>query len=154
MNNSLLSQIAALDKLSPQELEERWRQLTGKEPPAYNRRFLIKRLTYRLQELKYGGLSEGAKQQLEIIAGEIGWNGNAPLASKNSSGKRTDLPVVGTRLIREWNGKRYEVTVLPRGFEFEGKPYRSLTAITKAITGTHWNGRAFFGLRSPVKEEN
>jgi hypothetical protein len=57
------------------------------------------------------------------------------------------MPVVGTRLIRDWNDRRYEVTVTYGGFEFEGRRYRSLSAIAKVITGTHWNGRAFFGLK-------
>jgi hypothetical protein len=55
--------------------------------------------------------------------------------------------------VREWNGRRYEVTVASGGFVFEGRRYRSLTAITKAITGTHWNGRAFFGLRNGARKE-
>jgi len=55
--------------------------------------------------------------------------------------------VADTRLVREWNGNRYEVTVVHGGFEFQGRRYRSLSAITKAITGTHWNGPGFFGLR-------
>ena len=55
--------------------------------------------------------------------------------------------------MREWNGRRCEVTVASGGFVFEGRRYRSLTAITKVITGTHWNGRAFFGLRSGAPKE-
>ena len=65
--------------------------------------------------------------------------------------KKKGMPVVGTRLIREWNGGRYEVIVVRDGFEFEGQKFRSLTAITKVITGTHWNGPAFFGLRQNGK---
>jgi hypothetical protein len=57
------------------------------------------------------------------------------------------MPVVGTRLVREWRGERHEVTVVPGGFEYLGRLYRSLTAIAKVITGQHWNGRLFFGLR-------
>jgi hypothetical protein len=55
--------------------------------------------------------------------------------------------MIGTRLVRDWNGQRYDVLVTHDGFEFEGRPYKSLTAIAKAITGTHWNGPHFFGLR-------
>ena len=58
---------------------------------------------------------------------------------------------IGTRLVREWQGDRYEVTVVKGGFEFEGRKYRSLTAITKVITGTHWNGFLFFGLQKRAK---
>ncbi len=57
-------------------------------------------------------------------------------------------PLAGTRLLREWRGVEHAVTVLPDGFEWEGRPYRSLSAIARAITGTRWNGWAFFGLKS------
>ena len=55
--------------------------------------------------------------------------------------------MVGTKLVRDWKEKTYEVTVVHGGFEFEGRRYKSLTAIAEAITGSHWNGRAFFGLK-------
>ncbi|MEI7834470.1 MAG: DUF2924 domain-containing protein, partial [bacterium] len=58
----------------------------------------------------------------------------------------------GTRLVREWQGKTYPVLVTPRGYEMDGLPYGSLTAVAKAITGQHWNGWAFFGLRPQGKE--
>jgi hypothetical protein len=149
MSQSVLKQIAALGELTPSQLEERWRSLFGTPPPAYHRRFLLKRLAYRIQELVYGGLSEEAKARMADIAPEAGLDEDASIAGRGGRPKRKqELPVAGTRLVREWNGRRCEVTVMARGFEFEGKPYRSLTAITKAITGTHWNGRSFFGLRS------
>ena len=149
MSDSTLKQIAQLGRLSPSQLEDRWRSLFGKAPPAYHRRFLIKRLAYRVQELVYGGLSKEAKARMADIAQEAGLDEDASVAGRGGKPKRRqELPVAGTRLVREWNGRRCEVTVVAGGFEFEGKPYRSLTAITKAITGTHWNGRAFFGLRS------
>ena len=142
----VLKQIALLPNLSYDELKDRWRALYGTEPPAYNKPFLIKRLAYRIQELAYGGLSDATKERLEQIAKEYGLDKMASI--NRSTPKKKGMPVIGTRLIREWNGKRYEATVVPKGFEFEGKTYRSLTAITKVITGTHWNGPAFFGLRS------
>jgi hypothetical protein len=155
MSQSVLKQIAQLGRLSLPQLEERWRSLFGKAPPAYHRRFLIKRLAYRIQELVYGGLSEEAKARMADIAQEAGLDEDASITGRGGRPKRKqELPVAGTRLVREWNGGRYEVTVAAGGFEFEGKPYRSLTAITKAITGTHWNGRAFFGLRPPGNGRN
>jgi len=155
MSDSTLKQIAQLGKLTPPQLEDRWRALFGKAPPAYHRRFLIKRLGYRLQELAHGGLSEEAKAQMAEIAQEAGLDEEASIRGKGGTPRRRqELPVAGTRLVREWNGRRCEVTVVGGGFEFEGRPYRSLTAITKAITGTHWNGRAFFGLRPPGNGRN
>jgi hypothetical protein len=55
--------------------------------------------------------------------------------------------VPGTRLLREWQGRTHQVTAMPRGFEYGGKTYRSLTAIARHITGTAWSGPLFFGLR-------
>lgn len=143
--NTILKHIAQLPRLSFGELQERWRALFGSEPPAYNKTFLVKRLAHRIQELAYGGLSESAKARIQEIERE---NGDTELtAFDRSAPRKKGMPVIGTRLVREWNGGRYEVTVVHDGFEFQGRTYRSLTAISKAITGTHWNGPAFFGLR-------
>ena len=150
MSDSILKQIAELGRLSARDLQDRWRELYGSEPPGYNRTFLTKRLAYRLQELAHGGLSDTIRSQMAGILREAKLNEDGATGGNGRQGKRArDLPTAGTRLVREWNGKRYEVTVLVKGFEFEGRRYRSLTAITKAITGTHWNGRAFFGMRPP-----
>ena len=58
------------------------------------------------------------------------------------------MPIAGTRLLREWQGVEHTVTVLAEGYEWQGRPYRSLSAIARAITGTRWNGLVFFGLKS------
>jgi len=136
-DQSVLKQVMELPTLGFAELKARWVELYGTEPPAYNRAHLVKRLAYRIQELAYGGLSEGARERLEGL-GE----------TRRPSRPRRDLPVAGTLLVREWQGRRYEVTVTRGGFEYKGRPYRSLSAIAKAITGTQWNGKAFFGFRS------
>jgi hypothetical protein len=154
VSDSTLRQITQLSKLSFSELQERWRSLFGSEPPAYHRRFLVKRLAYRIQELAYGGLPETTRAQMADILRDAGLDEQASIPGRGRTQKRpNDLPLAGTRLVREWNGRRYEVTVASGGFVFEGRRYRSLTAITKAITGTHWNGRAFFGLRNGGRKE-
>jgi len=142
---TLLRQIAQIQKLPLEALRERWRMLFGAEPPAYSRSFMARRLIYRLQEIQHGGLSHEANERIRDIAAQhhLDEMGTPPRRTSHRQG----TPVIGTRLIREWNGGRYEVTVVPGGFEFDGRTYRSLTAITKVITGTHWNGPAFFGLR-------
>jgi len=146
---AVLRQIAELQCLPMSELSERWRVLMGTDPPAYNRSFLLKRLIYRVQELAYRGLPMSAYQEMERALTEAGYDGlGATISSAQRQGtQKAGLPVVGTRLVREWNGRRYEVLTTREGFEFEGRPYKSLTAITKVITGTHWNGPRFFGLR-------
>jgi hypothetical protein len=61
--------------------------------------------------------------------------------------RESRTPVVGTRLVREWNGIEHTVTVKRDGFEFDGRLYKSLSAIARGITGTQWNGWRFFGIR-------
>ena len=143
MTMSVAAQVAALPGKPTGELKDMWRELYGTEPPPYNRPFLVKRLAYRVQELAYGGLSPQTLARLDALADE---------EEERVSGKRrprkTDRPITGTRLIREWQGVEHQVTVLTDGFECQGRKYRSLSAIARAITGTRWNGPLFFGLRS------
>jgi hypothetical protein len=148
MSDSVLKQVTNLKHLAYDELKALYVTLHGKEPPAYNRDFIVKRLAYRIQEIAYGGLSEEAHRKMDDVLKRHGYNDNAmpARASRRSAGRPKNLPVIGSKLVRDWNGRRCEVTALHDGFEFEGRKYRSLSAIAKAITGTHWNGRAFFGL--------
>ena len=148
MARSTLKQIADLNSLTTEELQDRWRDLVGNDPPRYNRDFLVKRLAYRIQELAHGGLPEEARERMHGLLAQAGYDdiGGVPGRDRRQRA-RPDLPIGGTRLVREWNGQRHEVTVVAGGFEFQGRRYRSLTAVTKVITGSHWNGPAFFGLR-------
>ena len=150
MTDSVTRQIAGLHNLTHDELRSLWTTLHGTQPPAYNRAHLVKRLAYRIQELVYGGLSDEAKAKMAAILDNSGLDDNAgePRIKRRRSAARKDGPVAGTRIVREWNGREYEVTCVHGGYAYDGQLYRSLTAITKAITGTHWNGRAFFGLKS------
>lgn len=150
MTDSVIAQIAGLKALDHNGLCSLWRTLYGKEPPAYNRSFLISRLAHRIQELTYEGLSAETKSKMRDVLKSSGFN---DLGGRSGKGKtngkrdnRSDSPVAGTRLIRDWNGHRYEVITVPGGFEYDGRLYRSLSAIAKAITGTHWNGKLFFGI--------
>lgn len=146
-NDSVLKQIVDLDNLSHDELCKLWRTLFGKDPGASNRLYLIKRLAYRIQEIAYGGLSQEAPAKMDAVLKRHGFDENGmPAAGSGRAKRRKDMPIIGSKLVREWNGRRYEVTTLRDGFEFDGRKYRSLSAIAKVITGTHWNGRAFFGL--------
>ena len=148
MSDSVLRQVADLQNLTYEQLKELWRTLNGGEPPAYNRQYITKRLAYRIQEIAYGGLSDDAHEKMGAALKRHGYNEDgmpARTGDRRVSSSR-NLPVIGSKIVREWNGRRYEVIALRDGFEFEGRKYRSLTAIVKAITGTHWNGRKFFGV--------
>jgi hypothetical protein len=141
MTTPILKQIAELHDLDHGQLKDRWREYFGAEPPGYRRGFLIKALAYRIQELTYGGLPQEVREELGARI-----NGDAP-NGKRRNGLSDDRPVAGTRLIREWQGIEHHVTVMTDGFEYEGRKYKSLSAIARAITGTRWNGPLFFGLR-------
>ncbi len=149
---SVLRQLATLNTMTLEQLRQKWLDLYGSDPPPYKRQFLIKRLAYRIQELFYGGLSEGAKTRLMQIA-----QGD-PVArvdrrvSDNPQGKSDILP--GTRFVRIWKDRRYEVLAQENGFEYDGRIFRSLSAVTRAITGTRWNGRLFFGLKKSNANHN
>ena len=148
---SVVKQVMDLQNMPFSDLKAKYRELFGKEPPAANRKQVIARLAYRIQEIAYGGLSEETKEKLERIYEEHG----DPRKGKRERRKREKqgIPVPGTRLIRDWQGDRYEVTVLHEGFEYDGTVYRSLSAVTKAITGAHWSGPNFFGLRRNGKAD-
>ncbi len=143
MSDSVLAQLAALPGKSTPELKQLWRELYDREPPPYSKPFLIKRLAYRIQELSYGGLSARAEAKLGALIEEedLRAKGKQPV-------RRGDRPIAGTRLIREWKGVEHTVTVLDEGFEYQGRRYRSLSAIARAITGTRWNGWMFFALKN------
>ena len=144
MGRSMVAQVAELEGMTLDQLREKWNALYNTAPPVTSsRQQLVGRLAYRLQELVYGGLSEETKAKLESL-------GRVAMGKRES--RNPDQPVPGTKLIREWQGERKEVTVLESGFEFAGKTYRSLSAIATEITGTKWNGPDFFGLRRRVPE--
>ena len=143
MTMSVAAQVAALPGKPTNELKALWRALYGTEPPPYNKAFLVKRLAYRVQELAYGGLSPQTGARLEALADE-----EEERVTGKVRTRKIDRPIAGTRLVREWKGVEHHVTVLADGFEYQGRKYRSLSAIARAITGTRWNGPLFWGLRN------
>jgi hypothetical protein len=143
MSDSVLAQLAALKSAPVAALNEKWRELFDREPPPYNRRFLESRLAYRIQELAYGGLKPETVERLRALAEDL--DGGDPARRRRPA---QDRPIAGTRLIREWQGVEHCVTVRNDDFEYSGRPYRSLSAVARAITGTRWNGLVFFGLKN------
>jgi hypothetical protein len=99
-------------------------------------------LAYRIQELSLGGLKPETIRRLERLGEELDGGDR-----KKSRIRADTIPIAGTRLIREWQGVEHVVTVTADGFEWQGRPYKSLSAIARAITGTRWNGLIFFGLK-------
>jgi hypothetical protein len=144
MSDTVLARLAALKTTPTPDLKEQWRELFGKEPPPYNRRFLESRLAYRIQELAYGGLKPETIERLKAIAEDL--DGGGSRTSRRRSAQ--DRPIAGTRLIREHQGVEHCVTVRSDDYEYQGRPYKSLSAVARAITGTQWNGLVFFGLKN------
>lgn len=143
MTDTVLARLSALKTMPITELKQQWRDLFEREPPVFNGRYLESRLAYRIQELTYGGLAPETVARLEALGEQ--------LTNAKRTGKRPDedrRPIAGTRLIREWNGVEHCVTVRDHDYEYQGRPYRSLSAVARAIAGSRWNGWVFFGLRN------
>ena len=148
MNDPVLARLVALKTTPTPQLKEQWRQLFEGEPPAFNRRYLESRLAYRIQELAYGGLKPDTVRRLEKLGEELD-GGRVDVRKRPAN----DRPISGTRLIRDYQGVEHCVTVRDNDFEYQGRPYKSLSAIARAITGTQWNGVKFFGLRSSGRKQ-
>ena len=142
MTDTIITKLAALKDTPTADLRTLWTKLFESEPPKQNRRFLESRLAYRIQELEYGGLKPATIEHLKTLG--AGLNGGTV---KQRRIRVDQHPIAGTRLIREYQGVEQCAPVTDVGFEYQGRPFKSLSAIARAITGTRWNGWVFFGLR-------
>ena len=141
-NTQVLARLAALKARTVGELKTEWQALIGTPAPNNSRSFLEQRIAYRIQELTWGGLAKPAARLLDALAGEV--EGKKVRQSVISDPRN---PVIGTRLVREWDGAEHVITVMTDGFDWQGRRYKSLSAVARDITGTRWNGYRFFGLR-------
>jgi len=146
-DRSVLARLAALKHMTVKELKDEWQALFGEAAPNNSRIFLEIRLGYRIQELTYGGPDRETRRMLDLLADEV-----EGLSTRKSQIADPRNPVAGTRLVREWDGVAHTVTVLKDGFDWQGRKFRSLSAIAREITGTRWNGWRFFGLRERKQE--
>jgi len=144
--STLDSDITVLPALSAHELRASWRALRCGNPTApSSRHLMIREIAYKMQERAHGGLAPAIKRRLRALAEEIGANGAGALAPAL-------LLKPGTRLLREWGGKTHTVIVLDDGFEYGSERHQSLTQIARRITGSHWSGPRFFGLRKAAAQ--
>jgi Protein of unknown function (DUF2924) len=131
-----------LDRIRSLNLEElrlEWRRLYHSDAPRISRELLVLGLGYRLQEMEHGGLRKATRRKLQTIAKALRTTGRVAATPS------LDLKP-GARLLREWRGRTYTITVSEDGFEYTGTSYPSLTKIANKITGGHWSGPRFFGL--------
>jgi len=134
--------IAELDSLSREKLCARYEELYGQSvPKGMSRSLLMRLMAYRIQEIAAGGPNIALNRRLAKLAAEFESRGAISVAPRAHTKP-------GTRLIREWRGETYAVTVTDEGFRYRDKSYRSLSVIAREITGTRWSGPAFFGLKS------
>jgi DUF2924 family protein len=132
--------LEALSDLTPDELRKEWRRLYRSQPPRLSRDLLVRAVAYRIQELRYGGLSKAIRRKLTALQAR---DSGAEVVVEGAQRIR-----VGARLLREWNGRTHTVTVEEQGFTYAGRSYQSLSAIAREITGARWSGPRFFGLIS------
>lgn len=136
------ARVNELPDMRYRELSALWSHTMDGQRPV-NRRAIETRLAYRLQELAFGGLKPASLQRLIKIGEEL--DGGDPQRRRT---RVDDRPVVGTQLVREWEGVDHVVTVKLDSYEYEGRRYKSLSRVARAITGSSWNGWAFFGLKA------
>ncbi len=136
-SNRLGADLAALETMSPAQLQQRWLAIAREPPPSVPSALLRRLLAQRLQERRHGVLPVMVVRELERMA--QGPSLPAPAVQRPAL-------THGTRLIREWNGRTISVEVVEEGFAWDGRTWRSLSEIAKAVTGAHWSGPRFFGL--------
>jgi hypothetical protein len=159
MDNAVLMEIEKLRRASLAALREKFREVFQEEARSRHREHLFRRIAWRLQALAEGDLTERARRRAQEIAQDADLRKVAPrdfftiegatvqtTRADNRREQDNRLPLPGALLRREWKGRTILVEVLAKGFRYENQPYSSLSAIAVAVTGTRWNGLAFFGL--------
>jgi hypothetical protein len=155
---------AALKKMTVTELRRKYAEVFGEPTRSHHREFLVRRIAWRLQAQEEGDISERARKRASEIANDADLRTRPPDTEHEPAGPVVTgrirlaphddrLPLPGALLTREYRGRRIDVRVLPKGFEYEGEVYRSLTAVAKAVTGSHWNGHLFFNLKPPRRAD-
>ncbi|MBN2069584.1 MAG: DUF2924 domain-containing protein [Opitutales bacterium] len=164
MSPNARMQIDALEDLTVGELKDRYETLFGDTTRSRNKDFLRKRLSWRIQAIEEGALSDRARARAESIANDADLRIRAPrrvstkvneaisVVTPKGSIRDERLPLPGTMLKRNYKGQMIRALILENGFECQGEVYDSLSALVTRITGTRWNGFKFFGLT--CKEKN
>jgi len=139
--------LASLESSPIKVLKLQWRSLYQSEPPhRVSRELLTRAVAYRIQEQARGGLKPSTRRLLVRL-------GNDARGGQPPKFEPTAPASAGMVLVRDWHGVAHEVRVLDQGVLYKRKRYGSLTEVAKLITGAHWNGPRFFGLRSKRGQE-
>lgn len=158
MELNVSKEVARLQKMTCGELREQFASVTGETTNAKNRKWLIRRIVWRMQANVEGGLSADAINRIRKLADGADLRVTSPATRRLSSdaAKRTrvvptgvptsTMPIPGTLITRTYKGRELRVRVTQQGFEFEGELFGSLSAVAKHVTGSHWSGNRFFKL--------
>ena len=138
---SLEADLTDLAAMSPAQLRSAWRETFRQPPPDMSPELLARAIAWRLQERRHGGLPASVRREVARLAERLRRGG--AVATPNDISLKP-----GTRLVRSWHGRTVNVLVTEHGFEFDGRQYRSLSQISGEVTGTHWSGPRFFGLKA------
>jgi Protein of unknown function (DUF2924) len=166
VDTAVLIEVENLRRANVASLLEKYRRVFGEETRSRHREHLFRKIAWRLQARAEGGLSERAIKRAQDIADDADLRKVAPKnfftlghqQIETTPGERSHvnhdrrMPMPGTLLKRTWNSRTILVEVLAKGFRYEGRPYSSLSAIAVKVTGTRWNGLAFFGLTPNVSK--
>jgi hypothetical protein len=159
LDTTVRKEIEALRHMTVRQLRQKHAEVLGEATRAHHKQFLFRRIAWRIQALAEGGLSERARLRALEIANDADLRVRAPktafqqdveFSSNRADGRLATeadprLPAAGEEIAREYKGRNIVVRVLQDGFEYEGKIYKSLSAIAREVTGTKWNGFLFFG---------
>jgi hypothetical protein len=161
MEEELALEIERLRKQKTKALQAHYRELFGEETRSSNHAHLFRRIAWRLQANAEGGLSERARKRAQELADEAAlrlraprrfWRQDGSVGLHASPPRDRRLPPVGSVLQRQYAGQTIVVQVLATGFAYQNQIYGSLSQLAHTITGTRWNGYAFFGLRTPWQD--
>lgn len=157
---NIAREVTLMEEMTVNQLRTKYAEVFGEQCRSRHKQWLIKRIAWRMQANEEGDLSERARQRATELANDADLRRTPPREPKATAGaaertktlstnvRATSARLPGTVLTRDYKGQTVRVTVLADGFECHGQRYKSLTAVAKAVTGKHWNGHHFFGLRA------
>ncbi|MDZ4829811.1 MAG: DUF2924 domain-containing protein [Phycisphaerae bacterium] len=167
--------MSQLERMTVTELRRKYAEVFSEATRSYHKAYLVRRIAWRVQANAEGDIAERARRLRERaieIADDADLRMRAPGPARPPGPSRRTadshasvatpiavaadarLPMPGALLSREYRGRTIRVRVLPKGFDYEGTIYRSLSAIAQEVTGAHWNGYLFFGIEKPKRDED
>ena len=161
MTLNIAKEVAAMGRMTTKQLQDKHIEVFGERTRSSHKQYLIKRIAWRMQANAHGDLSERARKRAEELANDSDLRTTPPKVKPVDQPAVTTpvafdhdsrLPMPGAILRRQYKDREIVVRLLPKGFEFEGEVYRSLSAVAKAVTGKHWNGYHFFQINRNLND--